>query len=145
MMLLGILLRGGAKYVLTLTDATITHAVIDPADATAGVRFQTDGTLDRVQGATPTQINSTTDWVIPNNAAGTFHVKATEVSWGGAGTRVGTMGSWVELGTIVRNWYLFYDGAVSNEQWVIDIEISDDGGTTTIDTGRFTMNANVTV
>lgn len=67
--------------VVTLSGETVEHSVSSPSNAIAGIRFNADGTVDRVVGGTPTQVDSATDWVIPNGAApGAYEVRFTSLT-----------------------------------------------------------------
>lgn len=123
-------------------------------DAEAGYRFNSDGTVDRADNVNETgftyfQINSGTDWIIPNSASSgpaTFHIRATHVSESDTPVKTGVMNTWLAL-TSDRQWDANRDRLGGNgiSQWVIDIAISDDGGSTTLDTARYTMNAEIDV
>ena len=132
---------GGTSAVVTLSGESING--LDGTTSYAGVRINTDGTVDENVDAAYSQIDTATDWVIPNSFSSkkTYHVRATEDSWNSNGTRNGTMGSWLQLSSN-REWYI-ENSIVGNADWTITIAISDDGGSTTIDTGQYILSANV--
>ena len=91
------------------------------------------------------QIDNATDWIIPNSAAGlkTYHIRATHVSESETPFKTGTMGTWLPL-TSNLQWDANRDrlGGDGTSQWVVDFEISGDGGSTTlVGPSRYTMNA----
>ena len=55
--------------VVTLSGETIEHIVDDPFNAEVGIRFNADGTVDKNVGGSFSQIDSLTDWIIPNAGA----------------------------------------------------------------------------
>lgn len=145
---------GAAGIVVTLTDDTnLAVTGIPNEDVEAGYRVNKTGEgillrYDRIDGgaATTEQINASTDWVIPHDdTSQTYHIKATEISntKGGSDSSTGIMNSFFLLTTFDALWFVTRDKSSGDgiTQWVIDLEISIDGGTTTEDTGRFTMNA----
>jgi len=68
-MLVGIIHSNTVYGVVTLSGETISHIVDDPLNAEVGIRFNADGTVDKKVGGTFTQIDTGTDWIIPNSAA----------------------------------------------------------------------------
>lgn len=120
---------------VALSGENITDSFGSPT-ATAGVRINTDGTVDKNETGVYSQIDSSTDWIIPNAAASSaYYVKAEQVSSSGPGTRTGTLSTWLQL-TSNREWKI---SATAIASWTLDISISKDGGTTTIDTGRYVL------
>lgn len=102
------------------------------------------GQVDKREGSTYTQIDTTTDWVIPNSAAGDgYHIKCTITSdiggdpgfTGGSGT-----GSWLSLtGVTSRFWIAEPPGpyGADSKDITFTLEISDDGGSTTLDSASY--------
>ena len=134
--------------VVTVSGEIITKAGSNPV---AGVRFNTDGTIDKltdVDGGTPVyaQIDSATDFIIPNVAVSkrTFHVQATLNAESGGGNKTGTLLSWLEIST-AREWKIERPSGDGSgiSAWDLDIEISDDGGSTTLDTALFELTASI--
>lgn len=52
---------------VTLTDQSVSHT--HATAARAGVYWNGDGTVDKREGSTFTQVSALTDWIIPNGAA----------------------------------------------------------------------------
>lgn len=88
--------------VVTLSGETVEHSVSSPTNAIAAIRFNADGTVDRIVGGTPTQVDFATDWIIPNSAApGGYQVRFTSLT-GDAPT--------VTDSTAEDAWYAFTSG-----------------------------------
>lgn len=153
---IGGILLGGGTYSGTVTVSTFTiNSVVSAENADVALKFFADGTTDEYEGTYPsyspkyTQVNSGTDWIIPNGSASSlFQVKAEEVSATGLGTTtyrspagVGLKGlsTWYDLGSD-REWGCAHTSSGTSEVWVLDFSIRYNGGPI-IDTGRVTMNA----
>lgn len=87
------------------------------------------------------QVNSGTDWIIPNAAAtgATYHVKMTTT--GGGTTSLDTVGgdaenTWEAL-NVTRGWQITES---TSETYIGTISISDDGGSTTLASAQITLN-----
>lgn len=150
MSLFGTLSGSGPSYTVTVTGRTISS--VDSGVQTVGLRFNADGTVDEYESAGAAswqQIESSTDWIIPNsfNTEG-FHVKLTVQSGDSpdAGTVLGSsdaINTWLTLGNgTTREWFLENEDPQPSQSGVWRVEISADGGTTTLDSGDFTMTAN---
>jgi hypothetical protein len=59
----------GKGFKITVSTATINETQSDPTDARAYIIFNTDGTVDQQKIGEQTQINASSDWIIPNDAA----------------------------------------------------------------------------
>lgn len=113
-----------------------------------GIRFNSDGTVDQRVGATYTQIDTGTDWIIPNGDAPDLFQVMTD-NWmdlGGAGggfnSAAAAEGVWVAL-TSNREWNVLAvgpDGADSNRM-TFDAHIRWNGGST-IDSGAYDIESN---
>ena len=129
--------------VIRLTNVSgINGFEISPTDSYAGVRINADGTVDKREDATFTQVHANSDWIIPNSAASSaYSVRCTNngdaLAAGSAAT-----GSWLNLGT-TRLWYVEFTGVFGSTSLDITIEISNDGGTTILDSANYTGTAAV--
>ena len=120
-------------------ETAITGFQTQPNTAIAGVRINADGTIDKITGnassPTYTQIDTTTDWVIPNGAAtGDERFKCTDNN---ANLASGTTGTWLAA---PQQWYITHGGAIE-KLLDITLEISILGDTTTDDSDSYTGGA----
>ncbi len=117
--------------VVTLSGEAIVSTV------SAGMRINTDGTVDSRRGSGPTyaQIDGATDWIIPNSAASlrTFHVRLDIVE---SNMHAGSdlMNEWIELSQN-REWWHIFSGLTRNGT----LRISDDGGATDLDSAAYSF------
>jgi len=135
---------------ISVEDTTVaTSVTVDNVGttATASITFNTDGTVDLARSHGVTSEPDVYDWVIPNNPTKTYHIRATQVSAPtGTGTATGTIGSWLQLNSN-RSFGLSDTqsaGSSGSSTSQYTIEISDDGGTTTIDSGTVTFSTTIT-
>jgi len=140
----GVVSAAAAGLTVTLSTKTIGSAAISPATCIIGIYLQNDGQAKRnVNGS---YIDISGEWlssVAAGNGTG-YSVRATEVSSSGTFTKNGTMNSWLALST-TREWDGTKSSGTGNYQWVIDLAISDDGGSTTLLTARITMDGERTI
>lgn len=139
----GALIAAGssADQVRLSGETGIIDAVVDPANAQAGVRFNSDGTIDKNEGGSYTQIDANTDWIIPNGADKTpYTVRCTDNNANLAAGSAAT-GTWLAA-TSTWNWYI-EQTSFGTKNLDIDLEISPDGGTTIIASGNYTGSAQV--
>jgi hypothetical protein len=93
--------------------------------AIAGIRFNSDGTVDKNADGAYTQVDSATDWMTPNAAApGPYSIRATLDSGDTPGGP--ELGSWHAL-TSAREWFLNSSG-LGVLQCSLTIEISPNAG-----------------
>jgi len=139
----GILKTADASSVVTLSGQVVTN-IDSPAPVSASIQIRSTGGVFRGLDGAYAQVDTSTDWIIPNSAAsgpGTYHVRATLNSSSGTATRTGTLGSWEAL-TSTRTWELTKT-STGTATWDLDIEISDDGGSTTLSTALYELTAQV--
>lgn len=132
------MLLASATGTVTVSGENISDADISGGSASAGVRFNSDGTVDQLQGGVASQIDSDTDWVRPEALApGAYQVRATLVS---GDTPSGSLGSWLDL-TSNRLWEITQsgDGSKSSEL-LIEVGLSE----TALDSGTYNLSADVT-
>ena len=134
---------------LSLDGQTQTATSTSSGDTHSGTRFNSDGTVDELErvnggGTSYSQIDNATDWIIPNSQASekTYHVRATQIRITDSGFEVGALGSWININTSPE-WYQVRKnaGGNGNSEWDITFDISDDGGSTTLVSGRYDHNA----
>jgi hypothetical protein len=135
------LLGFGAGIVVQLNPVAATDAAAAPSAATAGIRFNTDGTVDKRESASYTQVNSATDWIIPNGAASSdYEVRYTGHSGDAFTTEAAAEDTWIALSSN-RLWQLSKNTA-GFYSCTCTFEIRKGTGAT-IDTALCTFTANV--
>jgi len=93
--------RGAA---LALSGEVISHTASDPTQARAHVIFNSDGTVDKREGGTITQLDTGTDWIIPNDAADTlYEVRYTGLTGTAFGVSAANADVWIDLSSN-RTW-----------------------------------------
>lgn len=134
-------LGAGGPAVVTVSGHTITHPDA-PGPVTAGLRFTSGGIVEQFIG-TWIQIDSATDWIQPNGAAGSnYSIRLTVSS--GTSPSSGPVGSWESLGSTVT-WELTRQGVsgAGSTTGTYLVEISSDGGSTVIDSASYTLTATI--
>lgn len=115
--------------ILTLSGETIAGTDSgSPFDSTAGIRFNTDGTVEKGEednggGIVWTQMDAATDWIIPNGAATSdFEVRYTNrVGTPDFTTSAAAEDSWVDMST-QRVW-LWNETTSGNKTFDADFEM----------------------
>lgn len=130
--------------VVTVSGETISDSQAAPGSSQAGVRFNSDGTVDQNVGGIYTQIDSLTDWIIPNSlASGAYEVRAT-LNSGTTPTGGESTNTWLSLSSN-REWFHTRDGStegVGSDTANLTIEIRF--GATVRDSGVYDITATVT-
>lgn len=93
------------------------------AQSTAGIRFNSDGTVDKNDDGTYSQVDSATDWIIPNaSAPSDYQIRVTATPPGNDFTSEPAVpGTWVTLD--------------SNREW----QVQTSSPSSFLDTGYFTV------
>ena len=133
-------MSGGPTGVVTLSGQVIGDGVPSPDPSSAKVRINTDGTVDEFKNAIGAwaQIDSGTDWIIPNGDASSLYEVKLDVTTGDApnsGDSEST-GTWLAL-SADRIWGLDSIGSNAGD-WTISIRYN---GGAVIDTGLYEMSA----
>lgn len=143
---LAAVMQGASQPTVTVSgEAGISGTDVSaPYDARAGVRFNSDGTVDSYSfdGATLTltQIDTATDWVIPNSAApDDYEVQCTDNNANLAGGS-DTSGSYIVL-TSNRTWYVQVTVAASSANLDVDVGVRKGNSGSAIDSGNYTGSA----
>ena len=124
---------------VTLSGETIADS--DSGGATVSIFFRSDGTVDKKEGASTSQIDSATDWIIPNGSAdSTYEVRCTNIAGDTWSAEAAAEGTWVGLGSD-REWR-FTDSIPGGYSLTCDFEIRKDGGAALASTG-YTFNLTV--
>lgn len=149
--LIGMFLK--AWGVVTLSGEAIIGTSTTESHPIAGIRVNTDGTIDKITGefSTPTytQIDAATDWIIPNTSAtSVFEFKIEERAEGGtaSGAFVSPGGSIKDLGTwypLTGNltWYVHHITSNGTHSWDITLYVRYGPNGATLDTGDYDMDA----
>ena len=147
--LVGAYSAGGAG-IITLSGQNIVTTGTGLGSAYAAVRFNSDGTVDEYEShgaGTYVQIDSGTDWIIPNSASGdaTYHVRVSAAPPGDAfTTSPGADGTWFALSSN-REWGVEdFDGGVGTvvSTGSVTFQISTDGGSTVAAEATYSLSAN---
>ena len=139
---------GGGFGTATISGETVTTTDTPIGSLFAGIRVNIDGTIDRVNGddgaggPTYTQIDSATDWIIPNTAATkrTYHFRLNKNSGDTLDAGSTAITTWVEL-TSTLEWWV--EHATLDQDYNATLLVSSDGGSTTIDSATFIFDLNV--
>jgi len=133
------IIQAGAPPVVTVSGETISHTVSQPSDAVAGIRWNADGTVDKKVGGTFSQIDASTDWIIPNGAGdSSYEVRHTFTSGASFTTEASAVNVWIALGS--DRLYELLEGGESTQTRVCVFEIRKDGGAV-IDSATYTFTA----
>lgn len=137
-------LIGSGTNLIVLNGGTADRLSTDPADAYAGFRFNTDGTIDKIEAATLSYA-AFGEWYLESPSTGigdSYWIRATLAS--GTNPTTGTMSSWLQLNS-ARQWYNAQT-AIGSLSTQLTIEIAaDNGGTLIVATGTYTLNVEVTI
>ena len=124
---------------ITAEDESVFDVAISPADARAGIQYETDGeTLGRKNGGN----TSLTDWVTPTSAAsGSYEVRCNAT---GDALKSGSaaLNTWLALST-QRHWEIEVTG-IGVKSATLTVDFRKNGGSI-IKTVTITLNAEVEV
>jgi len=142
-------MRGaGAVGVVTLSGETITHNTLDPTVAQAAVVVSTDGKMYKDVSGGNIQIDSATDWIIPNQRANTtYQVRVTSVVWNDAGdgasftTNFAADDVWAAI-TADAEWQIT-QSVVGQKDVTFSLELRSGSGATLASTS-YTLHAGMT-
>ena len=126
----------GRPGIVTVSGESISDIQV-LTTATAGVRFNADGTIDKNVTGVYSQIDSGTDWLIPNAAAPSLYqvyAAYTGVAPSGAATN-----TWLDL-TSNREWTVVNSGPGGTDVCTLTVSIRYNGGGV-IDSGVFTLSS----
>ena len=128
--------------IVTLSGEAISDTQEDPTNAIAGLRVNTDGTIDQVTQAGAAQIDSATDWIIPNVRANSlYEVSVTGVTGDPFDlSPPGSNGDWFDL-SANRTWQLT-QATTGSKNCSFTLNIRYNGGAT-IDTGSYSLSVTV--
>ncbi len=132
---------GAAVGKVTTSGETVSHTESGGGTGTVGIKFNQDGTVDGVEDGSDTQVDSSTDWIIPTRAQ-SRQERIRFVSFVGDAlfASATSENNWIDL-TANRTWQLRQVGTGS-KSCSFTIEI-DDGNGTTLDTGAYALDVTV--
>lgn len=141
----GSIAQGQPAGTVTLSGENVN----DPGESgvEVGIRFNSDGTVDRMVDGTPTQADSGTDWIIPNGAAPDLFEVMTD-NWADIGgdpsgfeNSAANEGVWIAL-TSNRLWSVLAtaSGGANSNEMTFDAHIRWKGGAT-IDSGSYYIDS----
>lgn len=121
-------------------ETGITSNVSFGSTAKAGIRINADGTIDKLVTAAYTQIDSATDWIIPNGADKSACRFRCTNSGDSLAPGADSTASWLSAPC---EWWVEEIAAEGSKSLNISVEISIDTGSSTHDTGVYSGSANV--
>ncbi len=131
---------------VTLSGESIFQFSSSPSDPqTAGVRFNSNGTVQKREGASYVQIDASTDWIIPNgDANSTYDVRITNVVWTSGSAffvEAAAEDVWINLGSN-REWSVQDNTgtAAGSKDVSFTVEIRKDGGAV-LDSATYSLSA----
>lgn len=140
-MFIGVPAAGGA--VVTITNDT-NEAFNFSADAVAQHIWNTDGTLDEKDNSnSPIQINASTDWIIPNDAASSsYRIRHTSATGdtGAPWVPAGAINTFIAISAARAYKVTDTTATIGGKSVTYAIEI-DDGSGTALDSGSMILTA----
>jgi len=136
---------GAPAPVITISGEHVSQ-IVGLGTKTAGIRINTDGTIDKRQGAGYSQIDAGTDWVIPNGAAKTTtEFRIVDVVWNtgfGFYVEAAAEDTWIDLLAGALEWSVRDSSSTPAGNKDVDfvLEVRPSGGAT-LDTGPFRLTA----
>lgn len=124
----------GNNGIVTLSGEAISSG---GAGKDASLIINTDGTLDKSEDDVTTQIDSATDWIIPNSSADALY-EMRFVSFVGDAFSTDELGGENNWTAISTNRELALPGDVASKSCSFTLEVRFNGGPT-IDTGAFSI------
>jgi hypothetical protein len=128
---------GGDVVTLSGTSGSPNYATDTASVALAGWRFNSDGTVDKMEGGSAFQFNSTTEWVIPNvYGNGPYWIRYTEDSGATANwISNSAKNTWLAL-TSDRIWQWTSNIGIRTGAGKVEIA-KDSGGSNIVATGYY--------
>jgi hypothetical protein len=138
------LMGRSATHTLTITGGSI----IDPVahnGAGAGIRFNTDGTIDREDDTNGfVAWNAATDWIIPRGGdASAYEVRCTNIALDTWSTEPAAEDAWVAISE-ARTWLFSVPAPLGEHSLTCDFEIRTGSSGAAEDSGSFTFTVTET-
>lgn len=134
----GLMVESGPPGAASLAGEAIEHS--SNGTATAGVRINSDGTMSKREGSSYSQIDSGTDWVIPNGASSDpdWEVMCEQNSGDTLGGGSAALDTWITLATM--QWYVQESSDKSSKSANLTLSLRWNGGDV-LATGVYTLFA----
>ncbi len=142
-----ILTRPRSATLVTVSGEVISNSVSNGNTARAAVQVVVDGTMNKIEAITTTQIDAATDWRVPNGNGAGFWVQFTKSGLDPApnyNPDSTTLGTWYELDAVSRRigWEESTDD--TDISGTITVKISDNmSGSPVLDQGNYPCMATV--
>lgn len=140
---------GAPAETVNVTTLTVNEASAAPTlgDKEAGYEILDTGFVNTITnedngagGPTFGNPNSLTDWIDVKAYVGTYHARMTNTGGSGSlGAQSSPLNSWREIGVDTALWILESGNGSGFVDWEGLIEISDDGGSTVLDSATITL------
>ena len=123
---------GGVPGAVTVSGGLIDDSSNPANGAAAGIRFNTDGTVDQEleNAGSPaySQISAGTDWIIPNDSATSlYEIRCSNVTANTWGLGSEVIDTWVDL-SVAREWTYYRAAPLGTSSLFCDFEIRHNGG-----------------
>ena len=141
--LLPAILAGASSATVSLSGETITDSDLHPGTVTAYVIINSDGTIDKTEDITTSQIDNATDWIIPNSAGGGgYEVRYTGHSGDALTAEAASENTWIALSSDRTYGIQHSQNADKTATFTIEIRRGSTGGA--IASASYTTAANNT-
>lgn len=131
-----------ASSVITVSGESVSTSVA--GSASANIRFMANGTVEKDENGATTQVDSATDWIIPNaNASSEYQIRYTNFTGSALTAPPSAEDEWIDLGTD-RTYGLFRlssNPGTSSCSFTIEIR---KGTGAVLDSATYTLSAEVT-
>ena len=137
---------GGGAAVLTISGQNVsTISAVSSVASTSGIRINTDGTIDRLNGTGYTQIDSSTDWLVPpDDAPGTYQFRVTGITFNSGSvwlSEAAAEDTWIAVSGGALEWSVrdlsITAGGIIDVDFTIEGRLGGSGGA--LDTGAFNL------
>lgn len=124
----------GTPGVVTLSGETISPPTVGSGVPPRGeIVFRTDGTVDMIENGSTSQIDTATDWIIPNSRANdSYDVRYTSQSGDIFTAEASAEDAWIDLGT--DRVYSLTRVPIGTSTNTVTFEIRNNAGTTVAST-----------
>lgn len=139
----GVLRLVFAAGTVTLSGEAVSSS--DPGSATATIRFTAEGTVEKDENGTTTQVDSGTDWIIPNVAASSeYQIRYTNFTGSALLSPPSDEDEWIDLSED-RNFSLFrFSSNPGTSACSFTIEIRKGSSGAALDSATYTLSAQST-